>query len=325
MTYPHGRTAARTKHIARICALFTALLFFAAGIPGCGSASAKSMTYDASAPAGTRDNTTEVLKPEAPGTDVLRESGAEIDYSNCNEGYICVRYSGDAQKVKVQITCPDDVVYTYSLEPGKSSYDVFPLSSGDGSYKAAVYTIIRDSMYATAAEVKLDVRLNDPYRPYLYPNQYVWFTDSARAVTKAKEICRQANSDLDAVSIVYNYVSENIAYDYNEAETVKSGYVPDVDAVLSRGTGICFDYCSVMAAMLRSQRIPTRLEIGYAGTAYHAWISVYLSNIGWVDGIIQFDGTTWSLMDPTLASTTGTAKLKKFIGNGSNYQTKFVY
>lgn len=68
-------------------------------------------------------------------------------------------------------------------------------------------------------------------------------------------------------------------------------------------TGICFDYASVMTTMLRSQRIPTRLEIGYAGENYHAWISTYIKDIGWVNGIIEFNGTSWTLMDPTYAST----------------------
>lgn len=317
-----NRHAAPRQAVLLLCTLFVLQTLCTA----CGTDnSSRSMTADPNAAPGTRDNTPEVLVPAAPGTKVLSQNGAEIDYSNSAEGYVGVRYSGSAAKVKLQVTCPDDVVYTYTLTPDSGNYDFFPLSSGDGSYKVAVYTLIRDKLYATACSLALDVALADPYRPYLYPNQYVWFTSGTEAVAKAEEICAPANTDLDTVSIVYNYVSDTIGYDKEEADTVKSGYVPDVDAVLKRKKGICFDYCSLMAAMLRSQRIPTRLEIGYAGTAYHAWISVYLSNIGWVDGIIRFDGQTWSLMDPTLASTTGTTTLKKFIGDGSNYQTKFIY
>ena len=69
---------------------------------------------------------------------------------------------------------------------------------------------------------------------------------------------------------------KNFTYDYDKAATVSSGYLPVVDTVLDSKTGICFDYAAVMASMLRSQNIPTRLEIGYAGDAYHAWISVYV-------------------------------------------------
>ena len=94
---------------------------------------------------------------------------------------------------------------------------------------------------------------------------------------------------------------------------------------MASGTGICLDYSAVMASMLRSQGIPTRLEVGYAGTAYHAWISTYITDIGWVNGIIEFDGTNWSLMDPTFAANSSESALKSFIGNGSNYKTKYVY
>ena len=78
--------------------------------------------------------------------------------------------------------------------------------------------------------------------------------------------------------------------------------------------------------MLRSQQIPTRLEVGYAGTAYHAWISVHITDIGWLNGIIEFDGTSWKMVDPTLgASNKGDKEIKRFIGDGSHYTTKYVY
>ena len=114
-------------------------------------------------------------------------------------------------------------------------------------------------------------------------------------------------------------------YDYNEAETVQSGYIPDIDEVLSTKKGICLDYAVLMSSMLRSQRIPTRMEVGYAGTAYHAWISTYITDVGWVNGIIEFDGTKWSLMDPTFASNVNEKELKSFIGDGSNYSVKYIY
>ena len=103
-------------------------------------------------------------------------------------------------------------------------------------------------------------------------------------------------SDLDVVTNIYHYVIENITYDEEKAENVAYGYVPDVDETLSSGKGICFDYAALMAAMLRSQRIPTKLQVGYAGEAYHAWISCYVDEIGWVDNMISFDGKDWSCL-----------------------------
>lgn len=75
------------------------------------------------------------------------------------------------------------------------------------------------------------------------------------------------------------------------------------------------------AAMLRSQRIPTRLEVGYMGDVYHAWISIYTKETGWVNGIIEFDGKNWELMDPTFASSSKSPK--NFTSENSKYTTNF--
>ena len=84
---------------------------------------------------------------------------------------------------------------------------------------------------------------------------------------------------------VYEYVIKNIVYDDEKAATVKSGYLPNVDDTLKTKKGICFDYAALMTAMLRSSGIPTRLDIGYATNIYHAWISTYLDEQGWVDNL----------------------------------------
>jgi len=98
-----------------------------------------------------------------------------------------------------------------------------------------------------------------------------------------------------------------------------------LDDTLATGKGICFDYAALMSAMLRSQGIPTKLVVGYSGDAYHAWISVHLEEIGWVNDIIEFDGTGWSLMDPTLAAGNSESAVKKYIGDGTNYIEKYSY
>jgi hypothetical protein len=144
-------------------------------------------------------------------------------------------------------------------------------------------------------------------------------------VDKGKYLAYECNTDLEVVSEIFNFIIKNVIYDHDEAETVQSGYLPDVDEVLATQKGICLDYAALMTTMLRSQRIPTRMEIGYAGTAYHAWLSTYIEDVGWVNGMIEFDGNEWSLMDPTFASNTKDESLKDFIGDGSNYSVKYIY
>ena len=142
---------------------------------------------------------------------------------------------------------------------------------------------------------------------------------------KGEELAQDCNTDLDAITNIYNYVIENITYDEKKAASVPYGYIPVPDDTLSSGRGICFDYASLMSAMLRSQRIPTKLDVGYSGDVYHAWISCYVTEVGWVDNIIEFDGKSWSIMDPTLAASNSASNVKKYVGDGSNYVTKYTY
>lgn len=274
-------------------------------------------------PEAYRDNTPVCFIPSADGTLLLQNESACVDYSNITEGYIMVKYTGSVEKVRLQITGGDQVEYTYHLKP--DTFEAFPLSAGSGKYNIGIYENIIDDTYSVVLSEILTAEISNPFGPFLYSNQYVVFDSSSQTVEKAKELAENAGNDLDVVSSVYNFVVSNITYDYDKAQNVVSGYTPVADETLQSGKGICLDYASLMTSMLRSQNIPTRLEVGYAGDAYHAWISTYIKDTGWVNGIIQFDGNEWQLMDPTYASTNGEKKLKSFLKNKNNYVVKYRY
>ena len=269
-----------------------------------------------------RDNTPKCLVPEAAGVTTYGDDIGMIDASNVNEGYVMVAYNGDNEKPKLQISGPKGVDYFFDLHGG---YETFPLTEGSGTYSFTLYEHVGNGNYSTLLEQSVDVSIGNEFLTYLYPNQYVNFDSDTKAVALGAELTEKCVTDLDAVSNIYNFVTSTITYDYDEAENVTSDYLPDIDEILDTKKGICFDYAALMACMLRSQQIPTRLEVGYAGDVYHAWISTYIDDIGWVNGIIEFDGVDWKIMDPTLASTNGDKKIKDFVGDGSNYMTKFVY
>ena len=125
---------------------------------------------------------------------------------------------------------------------------------------------------------------------------------------------------------VFDFVVDHFTYDYDKASTVSSGYLPVVDDILAAKKGICFDYAAVMTAMLRSQNIPCKLVVGYAGTVYHAWIDVYVEGTGWIAGAIQFDGKDWTLMDPTFVSSgKRSPSIMEYVTTDSNYSQKYAY
>ncbi len=266
---------------------------------------------------------TEYLFPEAPGKKTVEDNDAVIDYSNATEGYVMLKYAGDADRVKAQITAPDEVIYTYTLKIGE--FEAFPLQAGDGDYKITVLRQVDKNRYAVILSSIVSVKLRDEFRPFLYPNQYSWYTKDTEALSLGEELSEQSRDDLHYLTNVYHYVIGNIDYDTVLAADIPVDYLPDIDTTLNTRKGICFDYASLMTALLRSQGIPAKLVVGYSGTVYHAWISVYLEETGWVDNIIEFNGISWSLMDPTLAANNSAADVKKYIGTGNNYTVCYWY
>ena len=260
------------------------------------------------------------------GVTVYKNSKATVDASNLALGFVSVSYTGGKDvRIKVQITKTGGTTYTYNLN-NKGTAETFPLTEGDGKYTVKVFENTTGTKYAQAYSCPLELKLTSEFSPFLYPNQYVNFNDDSKVVAKAAELVKGQKTDLDKVTAIYHYVINNITYDYQLAATVASGYLPEVDKILESGTGICFDYAAVMAAMLRSQNIPCKLIVGYAGTVYHAWINVYIDGVGWVDHLIYFNGEDWSLMDPTFVSNgKDNPAVLKYVGDGTNYTEKYAY
>ena len=281
---------------------------------------AQALAAEPAAPAASL----EILEAVASGEKEKKNQKATIDYSNTKDGYVMVRYTeSTTQRLKVKVTGPT-TAYTYNLNPGQ--WTVFPLSDGNGKYQVTVYQNVTGTKYSNVLTQSVDVELTDEFAPFLRPNQYVDYSASSQTVAKAEELTKGITDPLEKVSVIYDYVVKNLSYDYEKAATVKSGYLPVLDTVLSEKKGICFDYAALMTGMVRSQGIPCKLVVGYAGTAYHAWISIWSEESGWVDGVIFFDGTSWQRMDPTFASSANqSASIMAYIGDGSNYTTKYLY
>jgi transglutaminase-like putative cysteine protease len=257
---------------------------------------------------------------------IVGNDKAKVDTTNTADGYVKVAYTGGSTaRIKVIITGASKTQYKYDLK-NDGTFEVFPFSEGDGKYSIGVYTNTEGSKNATTYTTTVDVKLKDQNAPFLVTNQYVNYTDSSATVKQAAALVKGISNDLDKVSAIYNYVIKEFKYDKQKAATVQSGYLPNVDTILKDKKGICFDYAAVMTAMLRSQKIPCKLVVGYAGDVYHAWINIYTKETGWVNSMIQFDGKTWKLMDPTFASSGGeSSSVMEYIGKGDNYSAKFYY
>ena len=306
-----------------LCMVFLCIFGIQAVAEGTAAGESIDASLEAAAFTEAPDAASIVLEPEHPGEKQEKCDVAVIDYSNTGEGYVMACYTAETGKrLKLRVAGPK-TTYTYNLPVDK--WETFPLSDGNGSYQVTIYKNVSGNKYATVMAAKFKVELEDEFAPFLRPNQYVDYSVSSETVDMGVEICKGIEPPLEKVAAVYDYVVSNFSYDYDKAATVKSGYLPVLDEVLAAKKGICFDYAAMMTAMLRSQGIPCKLVVGYAGDAYHAWISVWTEENGWVDGVVFFDGKTWKRMDPTFASSSNRSDdIMDFIENGS-YTIKYLY
>ena len=248
------------------------------------------------------------------------KNGAYIDTSNVSKGYVAVSAKSDA---RLKFVVVKEETYYYNLS-SEGDVSIFPLQSGDGDYIFKVMENISENKYACLFETSATVTLEDEFQPYLRMNDYVNYTEDSNCVKIAKGFSAASATDLDVISQVYDYVCDNVTYDRDKAENVQSGYVPDPDETLATGKGICFDYASLAASMLRSQGIPTKLIFGYVAPngVYHAWNMFYTKESGWVSVEFSANEEEWTRMDLTFSANGSDSQ---FIGDGSNYAEVYQY
>lgn len=268
-----------------------------------------------------------VLTSAADGILTQSNDRATIDYSHSSDGYVMAKYTGPVGKIKIQIITPSGVKQNYNLK-SDGTYESYPLTGSSGTYTVNVLELVEGKSYALANTVTIDVNIADPFSPFLRPSQYVNFSAGDSAVTLASQLCAGTVGALEKVDKIYSWLVDNVVYDHEfAASDIAGGYAGDTYKVINQKKGICLDYAATMAAMLRSQNVPTQVISGnVTDGGFHAWVSVYIKEAGWVyAGAIHFDGTGWQRMDPTYAaSSKSNQSILDFIANGNNYATKFI-
>jgi len=232
------------------------------------------------------------------GTTAMAASTIDIDSENSIDGYISVKFNtGSQKKIKLLIQS-GDTKYYYNLS-NSESYVNFPLQMGNGIYNVAIYENTSGTKYKKLKSASFEVKLTDEHKVYLNSIQEIDFDDEDGAVqlasqmrTEATLLKRQSTNDVTAeltdaelVDLYYGYVVQNIKYDYEKINNLEYNYLPDNDITIVEGSGICYDYSSLLASMLRSQGVPTKLIKGYTTwtSVYHAWNEIYLESEGrWV-------------------------------------------
>lgn len=240
------------------------------------------------------------------GTITVAATTIEINTENSEEGYIGVKFdTGSEKKIKLLVKS-GDTKYYYNLS-NSEEYVNFPLQMGNGDYTVAIYENTAGTKYRKLTSKSFKVTLQDEQKVYLNSIQEISFDEDDASVQLAKELADEAlaakielTGDFDValttdevIALCYTYVVENMQYDYEKINGLTYNYIPNNNATLTTNTGICYDYASLLASMLRSQGVPTKLVKGYTTWTgvYHAWNEVYLT-----------DEERWVIVDTTYDS-----------------------
>lgn len=220
-----------------------------------------------------------------PRVNVIISTIKDVDFTLKLEGIVKTLYSDDnLTKVKAMVKL-GDIKYIYNILD-KEDYERLPLQLGNGSYTIDLYENTSGTKYKKVYTETGYVSIEDQNTVFLTSMQQINWSSEAIAIQMAAEIVKDyelaegtAATEPEIISLLYDYVVQNISYDYKKIETLSYDYVPDIDQVLADGSGICYDYSVLLSSMLRSQGIPSKLIKGYCSftDVYHAWNEIYLS------------------------------------------------
>ncbi len=252
----------------------------------------------------------------------VSQNDGSIDTSSVNDGVV-MAHGKSASRLKLLVT-NGDMSYNYDM-PGDGTPITAPINMDNGAYTFAIMRNTGGSNYVEIASTTADVKLTSESAPFTRPNMYCNYTDSSACVAKARELTSGAQNVGDAVKAVCTYIVDNVDYDADKAGKLKevTGYVPNPDETFSTNKGICFDYASLGAAMLRSIGIPTKIVTGYVSPndLYHAWIMVYIDG-SWTSAQFSVNPQSWSRVDLTFAADSGN---DSYVGDGVSYTDRYVY
>ncbi len=238
-----------------------------------------------------------------------------IDDSKSAQGKVGIYFNtGTAKKTKLMVSKGTEK-YTYNLQNlDKMVY--FPLQMGNGSYSVKVYENTEGNKYRPLTGKEFNVTLSDPNAVYLQSVQEIDWDEQKKAIkisqqlieTQEKELGRKLTED-EKIKVLYQYIIEKIVYDYEKINRIDTSYLPNIDDTVTTQNGICYDYSSLFAAVLREQGIPTKMIKGYSTftTVYHAWNEIYVGG-KWV----IVDSTTDAYMFQNKAPYTFEKQLKDY-------------
>ncbi|MCG1003522.1 MULTISPECIES: transglutaminase domain-containing protein [Halobacterium] len=188
----------------------------------------------------------------------------------------------------VNLTCGDgDCISTVSLTP-TSGISAEPAFTEGQTYRV-------QSVEPLAAPSVLD---NVRVAGSVVDAEYTTVETTDRVRERTSNVVGDADNRYDAAKRIERYLESNKTYSLTDVPE-PGDHITD-QFLFEQDAGYCEYFATAMTTMLRSQDVPARYVVGYAGGEYvgdgrylvrgadaHAWVEVYFEDIGWV----RFDPT----------------------------------
>lgn len=200
---------------------------------------------------------------------------ASVISINDTSDTVSVKYDASNYEDLKVLVKKDALQYVYNIFDNN---ETFPLQMGSGDYTIGLYQRTEGNKYRMLTSSVLGAQV-DPLIVFKQSVQNMNWSKESAAVKFATKLMLNAKTDKEKFDIVYKFMVSSIVYDYQKAASVGTRYIPVIDNTLSEKKGICYDYSSLMASMLRSAGIPAKLAEGKSTytSVYHAWNEVYLN------------------------------------------------
>lgn len=242
----------------------------------------------------------ELPGPSLPSSNKSKDTIC-TDYIDRGLIRICYKNKTGATEI-LQVSHGNQSV-TYYLK-GDGSNESFPLQFGNGKYTVHILKNKNGNSYTIVKSLSFNVDMEDTNMVFLNSVQNINWNYDMQPIEVVRKIVAGSllnpeNGDLkySCLNDIYTYIVENIKYDEEKAKSLEPDYIPNIEETFEDNSGICYDYSSLLASMLRSIGIPAKLVKGYPGykpDVYHAWNEVYVDD-KWITIDTAYDAKLFAL------------------------------
>ena len=210
---------------------------------------------------------------------------------SAKDGIIQIEYHNDSLEDVIIDVRKDGVNkdYKYLLNNGPQRKDIITLTEGTGDYRIRFLKKKNSTSYTLLHQFYIKME-EDTNTKYLVSTQQVPFEDS-KHLQMLKDTLKSQQFTFKKSAV--NYATGMVKYDTKKAEEVSGqtmfNYKLDIDETIENQKGICIDKSVLLASILRSEGIPTKVIHGYRGTEWHSWVEIY-----------DDEKAQWQLIDPSI-------------------------